>query len=509
MVSINKLSFSKLTALTAWVSVAVIVFVALMIYPSGVPKLGHVTSYWWADTVNSSYVGQQGKAYWTIRSLVLLPQFIILCVYLVLFRKWAANHSGKVLLVLPILFVALPVIGQFAIMGSWETLADHSLRDSWGGAHSYIAIAWSIDNIALYLSDPLSYAGIEGKLLGPLASKAPLYIPAFYCIDQVAIFLLKLFGLNYLDPVFRLAADAIVMQTISAVFIFPMYRFLTISFGEYISLFLVSLMVFSPFAIWAFRDITAWMYLLTWVTGAFGLLLTCQLVNCWSWFKVSILVLMLLIFSLINWQVVLIGIALTSYFVGHKIATSLHASSMQFSSLFTRLLITYIPIIIGAVLMVEVLSRLLLDQSIFSVFVEQFFGGYVALMSGYFDSPAHFIITFFANINEYLLWAGIPAAILIVISIVITTRTLLLTPPTGNTLFIIAVVIIMLLLNLGGISVETQRLWAVFTPFLFVAAGFLLAKLSPNRHSQGTYFTAAIALTFCQSVVHSLTFYSN
>lgn len=446
------------------VSFVVLTLVALMVLPIGIPYFEHVISYWWAEPKFQSAVGQDHKAIWYQRSLVSM----LFCLW-ILFGVWAwwkllPKKSWICLSWAYFVFCATVIGSQFLVMGGWHTHAEQNLSPSWDDCPSIVRIVDGIDSPSNFMRDMVKYAGVDGRLRGPLFSKAPAYVLVFYFIDQVGRKVLSVMGLAEGDLALRAAAMACLFTMLTGLFIFPFFFTAQMLFSESAAKIGLLMVSFNPMAAYGFENWMAWSHHLLLLISSISIFLLFLGLKTKNWVWVALAIGFAISCGLVIWEsFALVGLLiffLWAYFYDKSRPVSLKE-------------IPIFKILGGFFALILALSfglNYFLSFNLWQYFWDYLLVGHVSfvIQKMFFShGPLLYFLSLITNVTGFLFFLGIAVAVQLIYSIRGQWRS---NEATVTRKFFMGLLSFVILLNLSGMSTETGRLWAFLAPAFYICA---------------------------------------
>lgn len=476
----------------------VLLLVALMILPVGMPVVGHISSYWWADAVNQKFVGQLNKWFWFSRSLLTVAYLIFLIAGIFMWRRLlrSGDHTVIALIVACFTFVGTPVLTQYLIMGDWQTLGTEALRSPWGGSPSYMTIASKIDSVSNYLAHMSDYAGVDGQLRGPMMSKAPAYVLTYYGFDQIGLWIGHMLGVKPLTLEQRSVMVAVGFLLVTGLCIFPLYFAIKQVLSKTAALIGVMIFSLNPMASAGFTFSMAWNHQLMFPITALVLMFLFYGLNRQSWLWTSVALLTAVAGALLNWE----SLALL-FFCLLFMAARFYWSTDEANRKMARQAVNagVVLLVIGLIAIVAI--RLITGLNMVVFFWEKFVIKYVVWVWATVmldKGGVMYLISLPANVLEFFFWAGLPISLQFLLALIRSVK-----PEKqpdmilfSGRLLVVLLALFILLLDVSGTSLETQKLWAFLAPIFLIASLYELESLRQEKAA----ISAGLALFGLQGV---------
>jgi hypothetical protein len=465
----------------------VLTFVALMLLPIGLPHFEHVVSYWWADPYFKFAVGQDHKILWYRKTA-----------FSALFTLWIFGSAWVWWKLLPrsrswllvfwayIVFCATAILSQTLVLGDWTTFKEQNLADMWDACPAFVKVVAQIDSPTGFMQDMVKYAGVEGRLRGTLATKAPPFILMFYYVDQVGQALMEWTGFDTKDLGLRAIVLSSGFTALIGLFLIPMFFLFRSLFSVQVARVAVLVMSMSPLAAHGFSHLAAQGHHILIPISALALLLVTigltrkKLLLNLAGLAVSASVGMV-VWESIAFTVLLLFInALYLYRTGafKKVPRNIWLGGL--GSVCALLLITW--------LVFKVAFGLDVAAHFWHHFVELHVGVQLKRMF-ITNGPITYFGTLLTNPLVFLFYLGVP----LIVQMYYSVKAQWSWPLPLNridSVIVFGTFFFVLLLDLSGISSETSRLWAFLAPPFYLAAMMEFAKI----RDRGTLTAIGIAL---------------
>lgn len=484
----------------------VLMLVALMVLPVGVPLIGHVSSYWWADIANQNFVGQANKWFWFRRSMLTIAFLVLLAACILLWRSLLRSRkfTAIMLIVAYFTFIGMPILGQYLIMDDWHALGAEAMRSPWGGSPSYMTIASRIDGVSSYLSNMTKYAGVEGQLRGPMMSKAPAYVLTYYGFDQAGLRLARMLRVKPPTLEQRSIMVAVGFLLVTGLCIFPLYFAIKQILSRTAAL--IGVMIFSvnTMASAGFTFSMTWNHDLMLPVTALALMFLFIGLNRQSWLWTLAAFLTAAIGALLNWE----SLALLVFcllLMSARLYRLTGAANRRMARQAINAGIVFVIVSMIAIVTIRLIAGINLITFLWEKFVVKYV---VWIWSTVMldKSGLMYLISLPANVLEFFFWVGVPVSLQFLLSLAKSTKpdTQKDTRLTSARSLVVLLSLFILLLDITGTSLETQKLWAFLAPILLIAGLYELDSLSKERTAIGAglaiFALQGIQFLICKSV---------
>ncbi|MCX5815374.1 MAG: hypothetical protein NTX75_03915 [Proteobacteria bacterium] len=459
-----------------------LMLIALMILPIGIPVIGHVSSYWWADAVNQKFVGQVNKWFWLRKSLLTIAFLLLLAAGIFLWRKLLSSKTSTIVALAAayLTFVGTPIFTQYLIMGDWHTLGAEALRSPWGGSPSYMNIASRIDSVSNYLAHITDYVGVDGQLLGPMMSKAPAFVLTYYGFDQAGLWAASALGLkSTLEE--RSVVVAVSFLLVTGLCIFPLYFVIKQIMSRTAALIGVMIFSLNPMVSAGFTFSMAWNYQLMIPITALVIMFLFYGLDRQSWLWTSAALLIAIVSTLFNW----VSLALLVFCILFMVVRFYWLTDTANRKMARQAVNVAIGLFVISVVAIFVI-RFATGLNMVIFFWEKFVIKYVVWMwtTVMCDmGGTKFLISLPTNVLEFFFWVGIPISLQFLLAL---TRSVKPAKQSDMKLFpgrllVVLLVFYILLLDVSGISLETQRLWAFLAPIFIIGGLYELESIQQEK----------------------------
>lgn len=466
----------------------ILILVALMVMPVGVPAIGTSTGYWWSFAANQEFVGQINKWYWYRKSIVTIAFLMFMVIEIWLWRRLLYSRGKSVILALImayLTFVMVPIVIQYLEMGDWKTMSVGIFSsNSWSGP-SYMTIATQIDSVPRYLNHMVDYAGVDGQLIGTMRAKAPAFVLTYYAFDQINMWMGNVLGLRSLSLQERGIFVGIDFLLIAGLSIIPLYFIAKKIFTKAIALTCVMIFSLNPMVSTNFAAHSSWNYILLMPITVMALMLLMRGLEKHSWMWIITATVIATIGILFNWAALVLLVLCLLYLAARLFRTSdiaIHNMVRQ---------IPYIVIIIFTIGMIEI-GLIWLTTGI-----NMFVSIWDTLVIGFFFDPdfqnsipnfnakrlVAYLLSLPLGVFEFFFWCGIPISLQFMLSIIRLKKqedrgSTALTP---GYLLVAVFLLLIAVLAFFGLAVDTRRIWAFLAPVLFIAAMYELIAIKQEK----------------------------
>ncbi len=461
------------------VSSVLLAFVALMLFPLGLPYFEHIVGYWWANEIFRDAVGQTQKILWYKKT----AYSVLFCLWtlgtLWIWRRLLRSAREGIILAFAYTVFCLTVIGsQYLVLGGWNTHSTVNLTSEEDGSPSIITVISRIDEPREFLKDMAKYAGVNGQLKGTFAIKAPGYMMMFYYADQIGQVGIRAMGKETSDVGTRAAAVAIVFTLAIGLFLIPMFYLLKICFSVDIAKIAVLILSMNPLAAHGFANMMAVGHHILIPVSALALL--CFVVGriqrkLWL---VALSFIIMALATLIVWEAAaFIGILCFAFVLAE-------ANSARLVQWNKALVLKLLGISCILLFVSWLVFKLVFGIDMIVYFWDHFVVThlFVHLNKMFVNKgPIVYVLSIFTNPICFGFFLGVPLTIAALFSarrnLQSNWRRLDIVKQVG-----LATVFFVIALDLSGVSSETSRLWAFMAPAWYFLA-FQEISHTEDRHA--------------------------
>ena len=488
-----------------------LVLTALMVLPVGVPIIGSITSYWWADAANQEFVGQGNKWFWYRKSILTVALLALVVAGVWLWRRLLYSRgksAGVALLLAYMIFVAVPIGTQCLVMGDWTKMGDVTFSSgSWSGP-SHMTIASRIDSVPRYLSHMTDYAGVEGQLMGLMRNKAPGFVLTYYAFDQVNLRVGRALGLGSLSLQERGILVGVDFLLVTGLCLFPLYFTAKKIFSKNIALIGVMIFSLTPMVSFNFGDAQSWNYLLMMPETALAMLFLVHGLDKRSWLWTMMAIVVAAVGMLFNWASLAL-LVLCLMYMAARLRWATDDVTRKMASQAPRILIILLILSVAAIGLIWLATGINMIVFFWDTFVIGAFLSHDMLYSLahlFTGSGIKYLASLPASVFEFFFWCGIPISLQFILSLVrlVKSKRGASTQQIPGRLLVVVFVLFIAILALSSFTFDTRRIWAFLAPVFLIAGMYELEAIKQEKVAISAglvlFGLQAIQVVVCRSV---------